>query len=220
MADFLPIVKRFGTIRSMKKSSSLPSCHDFHKVLAERIEHPERSIQIDRRIKKDFEKTRTIFVLDMSGFSRTVQRHGLIHYLAMIHKMQRITRPIVESHKGTVVKYEADNCFAVFPNPDRAVAAALDIQHDLDVANLMTNDESDVHVAIGIGHGPILLFCDDLFGNEMNLASKLGEDTAEKGEVLLTSAAKKAIKSKSFSFEPFTLTMSGLNMRAYKLKNK
>ncbi|MCR4256790.1 MAG: adenylate/guanylate cyclase domain-containing protein [Candidatus Uhrbacteria bacterium] len=204
----------------MKKSSSLPSCHDFHKVLAERIEHPERSVQIDRRIKKEFEKTRTIFVLDMSGFSRTVQRYGLIHYLAMIHKMQRITRPIVERHKGLVVKYEADNCFAVFPNPDLAVAAALDIQHDLEVANLMTDDESDVHVAIGIGHGPILLFCDDLFGNEMNLASKLGEDTADKGEVLLTAAAKKAIKSKSFSFHTFPLTVSGLNMRAFKLKNK
>ncbi len=204
----------------MKKSSSLPSCHDFHKVLAERTEHPERSVQIDKRIKKDFEKIRTIFVLDMSGFSRTVQRYGLIHYLAMIHKMQRITRPIVEKHKGMVVKYEADNCFAVFPNPDRAVAAAIDIQHDLEVANLMTDDESDVHVAIGIGHGPILLFCDDMFGNEMNLASKLGEDTADAGEILLTASAKKMIKSKSFSFQTFALTVSGMNMRAFKLKNK
>ncbi len=204
----------------MKRHPPLPSCHDFHKILAERIEHPERSDEIDRRIKRRFEKIRTIFVLDMSGFSRTVQRYGLIHYLAMIHKMQRVTRPIVERNKGVVVKYEADNCFAVFPNPDLAVSAALEIQHDLEVANLLTDDESDVHVAIGIGHGPVLLFCDDLFGNEMNLASKLGEDTAERGEILLTEAAKRACTSKRYAFQHLPLSVSGVHMRAYKLKIK
>lgn len=136
----------------------------------------------------------------------------------MIHKMQRVTRPIVERHKGAVVKYEADNCFAVFPNPDAAIAASLEIQHDLDVANLLTDDASDVHVAIGIGHGPVLLFCDDLYGNEMNLASKLGEDTAERGEILLTEAAKKACTSKRYAFQRLPLSMSGVRMRAYKLK--
>lgn len=204
----------------MKRSTPLPSCRDFHNILAERIEHPERSAQIDRTIKKRFEKIRTVFVLDMSGFSRTVQRHGLIHYLAMIHRMQRITKPVIERNRGLVVKYEADNCFAVFPNPDRAIDAALDIHHDLNIANLMTDDESDIHVAIGIGHGPILLFCDDLYGNEMNLASKLGEDTAERGEILLTDAAKKACATKRRSFESFALAVSGVHMRAHKLKIK
>ena len=182
-----------------------------------RIEHPERAKKIDADINKKFEKERTIFVLDMSGFSRTVQRYGLIHYLAMIHRMRRIVRPSVERHCGIVVKFEADNCFAVFQNPDLALQAARDITHDLTVANLMTDEESDVHVSIGIGHGPVLLFCDDMYGNELNLASKLGEDVAERGEILLTDAAKRRLKRKE-PFDRVPLTVSGVNMQAWKWK--
>ncbi|MCC7522615.1 adenylate/guanylate cyclase domain-containing protein [Candidatus Uhrbacteria bacterium] len=197
--------------------NKLPSCEDLYKLLDIRIEHPEKTVEIDQKINKEFEQTRAIFILDMSGFSRTVQRYGIIHYLAMVHRMRRIVRPDVERNGGLIVKFEADNCFAVFEKPDHAVKAALDIQRDLDVANLMTAEESDVHVSVGIGYGPILLFCEDMYGNELNLASKLGEDVAERGEILLTDAAKKEIKDKSYSFKAVPLAISGVSMNANKL---
>lgn len=156
-------------------------------------------------------------MLDMSGFSKSVQRFGIIHYLAMVHRMRRIVRPIVEDNHGNVVKFEADNCFAVFPNPNDALAASLDIHHDLQVANLMTADESDLYVSIGIGNGTVLLFCDDMYGNEMNLASKLGEDVAERGEILLTDNARELVTEPKYIFETFPLTMSGVEMRANRL---
>lgn len=197
--------------------NKLPSCEDLYKLLDIRIEHPEKTLEIDEKIKKEFEQTQAIFILDMSGFSRTVQRYGIIHYLAMVHRMRRIVRPDVERNGGLVVKFEADNCFAVFEKPDQAVKAALDIQRDLEVANLMTAEESDVHISVGIGYGPILLFCEDMYGNELNLASKLGEDVAERGEILLTDSAKKEIKDKSYSFKAVPLAISGVSMNANKL---
>lgn len=197
--------------------NKLPSCEDLYKLLDIRIEHPEKTVEIDQKINKEFEQTRAIFILDMSGFSRTVQRYGIIHYLAMVHRMRRIVRPDVERNGGLIVKFEADNCFAVFEKPDQAVKAALDIQRDLEVANLMTAEESDVHVSVGIGYGPILLFCEDMYGNELNLASKLGEDVAERGEILLTDSAKKEVKDKSYSFKAVPLAISGVSMNANKL---
>lgn len=197
--------------------STLPACNVLDKLLIERVEHPEREKKIDAKIKKDFEKTVAIFVLDMSGFSRLVQRYGIIHYLAMIRRMRAVVRPAIERNKGMVIKFEADNCFAVFLKPDDAVAAAVEINHDLNVANQVTADESDVYVSIGIGYGPTLLACDDMYGNELNLASKLGEDTAEKGEVLLTAAAKRSCKKKR-TLSSFPLSISGVTMTAYKLK--
>ncbi len=201
----------------MKKAKSLPSCELLYTLLDERIEHPENSRTLDKKILRSFEQVRTIFILDMSGFSRTVQRYGIIHYLAMIQRMRRIVQPIVTHNKGVVIKFEADNCFAVFPKPEDAVAASIQIHHDLEVANLMTDDVSDVHVSIGIGHGPVLLFCEDMYGNELNLASKLGEDVAERGEILLTEAARKLVKNKKNKFEKVPLTISGVNMQAFRL---
>ena len=109
--------------------------------------------------------------------------------------------------------------FAVFLNPDDAIAAAIDINHDLNVANLATPDESDIYAELGIGYGNTLLACDDLYGDEMNLACKLGEDTADKGEILITAAAMKNCKKK-WKTKSFELTVSGVNMKAYKIQEK
>ena len=203
--------------RNSKLLAKLPTCEHLDVLLIQRVEHPERSKQIDAKIKKTFEKTVAVMVLDMSGFSRLVQRYGIIHYLAMIRRMRSVASPAITRNQGLVVKFEADNCFAVFPKPDHAVQAAIEIKHDMTVANLATPDESDIHVCMGIGYGPTLLACDDLYGNELNLASKLGEDVAERGEVLITDAAIKACKVKRDLIQ-FPLTISGVTIKAHKLK--
>jgi len=194
----------------------LPACARLDELLIERVEHAERARTIDARIKKQFEKKVAILILDMSGFSRLVQRYGILHYLAMIRRMRRVVAPAIQSHKGLIIKFEADNAFAVFPNPDEAIRAAMDINHDLEVANLATPDESDIYVGLGIGFGTTLLACDDLYGDEMNLACKLGEDTAERQEILLTAAAKKGCK-RNWKTKAFTLTVSGVTMTAHKV---
>jgi len=197
--------------------SHLPPCAELDTLLEQRVEHPERSAEIDTEIMKRFETETSIFVLDMSGFSRTVQRYGIIHYLAMIRRMRRIVRPAVEENGGAVVKYDADNVFAIFPDPDSALKAAIDVNHDLEIANLVTADESDVYVSIGIGHGRVLLACDDLYGDEMNLASKLGEDVAEKKEILLTSNAHAKLKDRTRNFQKLPLTVSGVTLEMFRL---
>lgn len=196
---------------------NLPACEDLYPLLDTRIEQPERAAEIDADIKSRFEQTKAIFVLDMSGFSRLVQRYGIIHYLGMIQRMRRTVGPAVQRNNGAVVKFEADNCFAVFDSVDDAVKASLEIHRDLETANVTTADESDVHVSIGIGFGPILLFCDDMYGNELNLASKLGEDVAERDEILLTDDARKNLASTEYTFKNIPLTISGVDMNANKL---
>lgn len=196
--------------------AKLPTCSVLDDILIKRVEHPELSKKIDAQIKKQFEKKAAVMVLDMSGFSRLVQRYGIIHYLAMIRRMRRVATPAIHRNNGVIIKFEADNCFAVFPKADDAVNASKQIMHDMEVANLATPDESDIHVCIGIGYGPVLLACDDMYGNELNLASKLGEDVAEKGEILITEAAKKTLKKKVVLKE-FPLTISGVTMKAFKV---
>ena len=201
----------------MSSLTSLPTCAILDKFLNERVEHPERAKVLDAKIKKIFEKKVSIMILDMSGFSRLTQRYGIIHYLAMIRRMRRVVSPVIKANKGVIIKFEADNAFAVFPKPDNAVRAAQEILHDMEVANLATPDESDIYVCMGIGYGTTLLACDDMYGSEMNLASKLGEDTAERGEVLLTESAFKNCAKGKFNFKMFPLSVSGVNMKAYKL---
>ena len=85
---------------------------------------------------------------------------------------------------------EADNLFAVFDDAPAALRAAIAMQRVCTEAAPRHAEHDRVAVAIGVGFGRILdIDGHDFFGHEVNLASKLGEDTASGGEILLTEAA-------------------------------
>src|SRR5688500_18699912 len=93
---------------------------ELNKLLQERNEHPEKATEIDEEIRKTFGETRAIMVMDMSGFSRLTIKHGIIHFLAMIHRMNQITLPTVDEYDGAIIKFEADNAFAIFHDVEPA----------------------------------------------------------------------------------------------------
>jgi len=160
------------------------------RLLDRRNQHPERIPRLDREIRTRFEQRHAVLVLDMCGFSRLTLRYGIIHFLAMIRRMHVVIAPLVVRAGGRVVKTEADNLFAAFPDVPQALAAARRIGVELDRQNAVLPEDWDLHVGIGIGYGDILMVGHhDFFGGELNLASKLGEDVAGAGEVLLTEAA-------------------------------
>lgn len=104
------------------------------QLLQERNEHPEKIAEIEAEINATFRQTHAIVVIDMSGFSRTTIRHGIIHFLAMIHRMRTIVKPVVSEYHGTVVKEDADNIFAVFPTAKNALEAAREVLKQADAA--------------------------------------------------------------------------------------
>jgi adenylate cyclase len=111
-----------------------------------------------------------------------------------VRRMQLTASPLVRSSGGRVVKFEADNCFSIFPDPLSAVRAAISMQFAFDAANLLTPDELDIRIACGIDYGRILLVGgEDCFGDAVNRASKLGEDIACAGEIFVTEEAMKLI---------------------------
>ena len=189
------------------------------RMLDERNEHPESLSEIDARIWRQFGHTRAVLVLDMCGFSRLTMRYGITHFLAMIHRMHGLVAPIIAAKRGRVVKTEADNVFAVFSDVAPALEAARAIQRRLAAANVFLPDDWDLHASVGIGYGELLMIGDDdLFGGEMNLASKLGEDVAASGETFLTAAAYGRLAPPDAEvFEAREIPISSMVVRAYKV---
>jgi adenylate cyclase len=161
----------------------------------------------------------TAFVLDMAGFSLLTRKYGIVHYLSMIRRMQMTVEPIITSHGGRVIKFEADNCFAVFPDPTAATLTAITIQHAFTSANLLTQDDMDIHVTIGIDYGRILILNeDDMFGDAVNRACKMGEDIGKAGEILVTKNAMDMISEEAqIQGKPIEVSIGGLAMPAYQI---
>ncbi|HJQ67551.1 MAG TPA: adenylate/guanylate cyclase domain-containing protein [Blastocatellia bacterium] len=189
---------------------------DLERLLTEIIDHPELRAEITETIEKTFAQDGAVLILDMSGFCRTTQIYGIVSFLLMIHRMQLICRPCIEHNGGAIVKADADNLFCLFDTVRDAVRAAREIIDRLDTANRVLPAEQHLYAAIGIGYGRILNIAgQDMFGDEVNLASKLGEDIADMGEILLTSAARAELGEADTPIPERTVSVSGISLTYY-----
>jgi class 3 adenylate cyclase len=175
--------------------------------------------KIQQQLWQRFGFHKTVFVMDMSGFSQMTQKYGIVHYLSMVRRMQVVTQPIVEQHGGQVIKFEADNCFAAFDNPYDAVRTAIALNITFSSMNLFTDDKFDIRVSIGIDDGDVLMIGGpDYFGSPVNSACKLGEDVAAPGEILISEHAFGQIPAEAcIKGEPVNFSISGVELNAYSI---
>jgi class 3 adenylate cyclase len=180
-------------------------------------EEKEDRKKIETALWKQFGVEYAVFVLDMSGFSMLTRKYGIVHYLSMVKRMQLTTEPIIKSFGGQMLKYEADNCFAVFPDALSAVNAAIAMQHAFASENILTSDDQDIHIAVGIDYGKLLIVGhEDCFGDPVNRASKMGEDVAAAGEILISQEARDMIPSEAnIRTREVSISISGINIPAY-----
>jgi len=123
-----------------------------------------------------------------------VAAFGIIHFLQIIFEKKRLLLPIVAAHDGILIKVEADSFLIIFKRPDRALECAIEMQHACQKLNHRRVPEEKVLLCVGIGFVRILRIGDaDVYGGEVNAASKLGEDTAKSDEILVTSAVRDAV---------------------------
>jgi adenylate cyclase len=196
------------------------SRENLDRLLAEILEYPERRQAITKSIEEMFGQEKAVMVLDMSGFSQTTQRFGITSFLLMIHQMRRIAEPCVIEHKGLVLKAEADNLFCLFDSVKDAVLASQSITRHLTAANQVLPHDHRLYVSIGIGWGKVLNIADqDLYGNEVNLAAKLGEDIAGMGEILLTVAAHELLREPDIVTRQESVSISGLELTYFEVEN-
>jgi adenylate cyclase len=147
--------------------------------------------EIDRRIWDLFGEEWAVMFTDLSGFSRQVERFGIIHFLQIIHEQRKLLLPLVEEHDGLLVKQEGDSFLILFRRAPSALACAQEMQRACSLYNDRRTPEEQILLCVGIGFGRVLRIGDtDVWGREVNAASKLGEDRAKSSEILVTAAAK------------------------------
>lgn len=195
----------------------------FHDLLYRYSSQPDAAArgELEATLWTEFGQEKVVLVLDMSGFSRISQRHGIVHYLSMVRRMQLTAEPVIESHGGIVVKFEADNCFAMFDDALSAVRCGIGLNIAFDAANIVTPVELDIHVSVGIDSGRVLVVDRylEFFGNPVNCASKLGEDGAHPGEILITRDVADSLPAGAgIKLRALNLSLSGIEIQGYSVE--
>lgn len=129
---------------------------------------------------------KAVAVLDMTGFTRSLEKEGRERTIARIEELRFHARQGALVFKGEIIGAAGDTVIALLPDVGRAVGYC-----SMVLAALQGR------VSAGVGFGEVELTDVGWMGLELNLASRLGEDVAGPGELRLTQAAQEAIETGS-----------------------
>ncbi|MCP4449047.1 MAG: adenylate/guanylate cyclase domain-containing protein [Myxococcales bacterium] len=135
----------------------------------------------------------------------------MIHFLQVIYEHNTLVAPIIDDHQGFLLKVEGDSLMALFRRPESALRCAVAMQNACQRINKRRTAEEAILLCVGLGYGDVLRTGEhEVFGAQVNAASKLGEDTAESNEILVTGAIKDACTgTANVSFDPMDVTIPG-----------
>ena len=156
------------------------ACHD---LLACRHGEMNEAAFIDK-----YHYTTAILILDLTGFTEAVIKWGALAGFLRILDAQSVCVPTLEAFHPSHVRAFADDLYATYGDPNHALDAALEIHRRIRRFNASPKaTEHPAECCIGLGFGEVLrIGPDHAMGDEMNRASKLGEDTADGCETLIT----------------------------------
>lgn len=107
-----------------------------------------------------------------------------------------VMRDCVSRHSGAEVSTQGDGLFARFATPAAALAAAIDMQHEMDASPAAT---PPVRLHVGVHAGQAIEDGADLIGNMVNVAARVATAAAA-GEVLVTEPVAD-LAGEGFAFE-------------------
>lgn len=166
---------------------------------------------LDARIWELFGERWAVVFTDLSGFSRKTQQFGIIHFLQVIHTSKKLLYPVVIDSDGLILKAEGDSLMLLFRTAKRALRCAVEMQRTAQMASSRMVPEEQVLLSVGIGYGDVLRVGDhEVWGREVNAASKLGEDTAAPHDILVTAAVAEDVgEIDGLTYEPLRQEVAG-----------
>jgi len=141
-----------------------------------------------------------IMKTDIQGFSKKVEQlsEGELSTLLDEHKQFIINK--VYKYSGSIIKGEGDSFWIEFENVTSAVQSAIEIQKSLKEIRVESKSSSQLSIRIAITLGDVLHKDDDVFGESINLASRIEEITPP-NEIYLSHAACLILIKKEINVE-------------------
>ena len=122
-------------------------------------------------------KLAAIMFTDIVGYTAMMQKDER-KTQDLVEQQRELIKPLVVKHNGEVLRYMGDGTLCTFRSAIEAVNSAVEIQKAL-------IDEDKLNLRIGIHIGDIVFEGDDIYGDGVNIASRI-EPLSEPGGICIS----------------------------------
>lgn len=131
---------------------------------------------------------------DMVGYSAMAQKNEALA-LEFLQEHRRLLRPLFTKHGGNEIKTIGDAFLIEFSSAIGAVNCAIEMQDVLDEYNSASPQTVQIKIRIGIHIGDIVFHENDVYGDGVNIASRV-ESLSEPGGICITEDVYRLVHNK------------------------
>jgi TolB-like protein/Tfp pilus assembly protein PilF len=136
-----------------------------------------------------------ILAADVAGYTALMGADEVGTLKRLTELRQNIIEPLIDEHRGRVVKLMGDGVLVEFASVVDAVACALAWQASVAESEVASNAEKRLRFRIGINLGDVIVEGEDIHGDGVNIAARL-EGLAEPGNIYLSVDAYRQARGK------------------------
>ncbi|MDX8390515.1 MAG: CHAT domain-containing protein [Mariprofundaceae bacterium] len=142
--------------------------------------------RLDIELREQYDQEVTVMFTDIKGSTAYFETYGDLDGRLMVQKHHDMLFPIIESHRGKIIKTIGDAIMASFEQAEDGVLAAMGMQRALHQHNDgKTSAKDQIPVRIGLATGNALVEEKDIYGDIVNLASRV-ESQADASQILIS----------------------------------
>jgi class 3 adenylate cyclase len=135
-----------------------------------------------------------VMFTDIAGFSEMMEQDEK-RTIDLLDEHNRIILPLIENFSGNLIDSIGDGLLITFDSVFSAVSCGLNIQNALAARNLKLDDELRLNLRIGIHLGDIWVEGDRIYGNGVNIASRI-QHLARPGGICISEDVYYQVKNK------------------------
>ena len=120
----------------------------------------------------------------------------------LLQEHNKLIEPFIHKNSGLIVKYIGDSVFAYFDSCEDCANAAIDIQKALIHRNKLSKVKDKISLRIGLHYGEVIINNNDLFGNEVNICSRI-ESISDQSGILVSDVFLKELSKTKYYYRTY-----------------